>query len=182
MHADQTHGINDLRVFYLQKKKPLNVYADHQTRKFLLKSFKYCFVSIDKGYPAILKMNSINDNLTIKDGFKRKRIKPITVKHGNVNSICYVIDEKIAYISDVSEIYEKDYKYLKNLEYLILDCLWINPHPSHYNLEGSINLIKKLNPKKSILTNLSSLLDYDYLKKILPKNIAPAYDGLTINL
>ena len=28
MHGDQTHGINDLRTFYINTKKQLNVYAD----------------------------------------------------------------------------------------------------------------------------------------------------------
>ena len=60
--------------------------------------------------------------------------------------------------------------------------MWIDKHPSHFNLDESIQLIKKLKPKKAILTNLSPVLDYDFLKKILPKNTIPAYDGLTIKL
>ena len=36
MHADQTHGINDLRVFYLKSKKIIPVYADNSTRKYLI--------------------------------------------------------------------------------------------------------------------------------------------------
>ena len=34
-HADQTHGINDLRVFYIKQKKKIPVYADHHTTKYL---------------------------------------------------------------------------------------------------------------------------------------------------
>ena len=34
------------------------------------------------------------------------KIKPISVDHGKVKSICYVIDKKLAYISDVSNINE----------------------------------------------------------------------------
>ena len=93
-----------------------------------------------------------------------------------------VIDKKLAYISDVSEIYKKDYIYFKNLKYLILDCLWIRYHPSHLNLESSLELINRLKPKKAILTNLHCELDYKYLKNILPKNVEPAYDGLTLDL
>ncbi len=182
MHADQTHGINDLRVFYMLKKKPIPVYADNPTKKYLLDNFKYCFNNNNKEYPATLKLNSINNKLSIKDGRKRIFVKPIKVKHGNVDSICYIINKKLAYISDVSEISKKDFKYLKNLDYLVLDCLWINKHPSHLNLEGSVDLINKLEPKKAILTNLSPVLDYDFLKEVLPKNIIPAFDNLTINL
>ena len=182
MHADQTHGINDLRVFYLQQKKTIPVYADNATKKYLLNTFRYCFKSFNREYPATLKLKPINNKLTLKDGKKTLSIKPIKVRHGKVNSICYIFDKKLAYISDISEIKKKDFKYFKNLKYLIIDCLWFKHHPSHLNFEKSLIYIKEFKPKKTILTNLHSDLDYNHLKKILPKNILPAYDGLTINL
>ena len=51
---------------------------------------------------------------------KSIHIKTLKVKHGNVDCTCYVIDKKLAYISDVSEINKKDFKYLMNLKYLML--------------------------------------------------------------
>ena len=39
MHADQTHGINDLRSFFINNKKQINVYADTETSKYLNQSF-----------------------------------------------------------------------------------------------------------------------------------------------
>ena len=69
-----------------------------------------------------------------------------------------------------------------NLNFFIIDCLRINKHPSHYNLNEVIELAKIIKPKKTILTNLHSDLDYNYLLKILPKNIIPAYDGMVLNL
>ena len=182
MHADQTHGINDLRIFYLNQKKTIPVYADKSTRKYLLNSFKYCFINNNKEYPAILELNSIDKKLYIKDGSKKVHIRPVSVQHGNVKSICYILDDKLAYISDVSSINKKDYRYFQNLKYLIIDCLWLRYHPSHLNLDSSLKLIKKFKPKKAILTNLHSDLDYKYLVQKLPRNIIPAYDGLTLNL
>ena len=182
MHADQTHGINDLRIFYIKNKKTIPVYADSKTGKYLKNTFDYCFRNKSKEYPAILQMNSIRNNLFIKDRNRKIKIQPIKVKHGNVNSICYIIDKKIAYISDVSHINKKDFKYFKNLKYLIIDCLQIRFHPSHLNLENSLNFIKLFKPQKAILTNLHNKLDYDKLSKKLPKTVIPAYDGLTITL
>ena len=182
MHADQTHGINDLRVFYLKNQKTIPVFADKQTKKYLLNSFKYCFVNNNKEYPAILKLNDINNKLFIKDGMKKIKIKAIEVKHGNVTCICYILANKLAYISDVSSIDPKKYIHFKNLKYLIIDCLRFKHHPTHLNFENSLKLINIFKPRKAILTNLHSDLDYNYLKKILPKNIIPAFDGLTLNL
>jgi len=182
MHGDQTHGINDLRSFFINNKKPIDVFADKDTSKYLKKSFSYCFNSYSKEYPAILKLNKLKKKFLINNKKKYFEIKSIEVQHGNVKSNCFIIDKKLAYISDVSKIFEKDYKHFKNLKYLILDCLWYNFHPSHFNLEVSLSIIKKFKPQKAILTNLSPVLDYKELNKLLPKNVKPAHDGLAVDL
>ena len=92
------------------------------------------------------------------------------------------MNNKLAYISDVSSIDLKYHNHFKKLKYLIIDCLWFKYHPSHLNLENSLQLIKMFKPQKAILTNLHSDIDYNHLKKILPKNVVPAYDGLSLNL
>ncbi len=182
MHGDQTHGINDLRSFYINSRKQINVFADRFTTKYLKQTFSYIFKSYSKEYPATLKMNKLKKNLFILNNKRKIKIMAIEVEHGKVKSNCFIIDKKLAYISDVSKIYNKDYKYFKNLKYLIIDCLWYNYHPSHFNLETSLSIIKKFKPKKSILTNLSPVLDYKELKRKLPKNVVPAHDGLSIEL
>jgi len=181
MHADQTHGINDLRVFFIKNRKTIPVFADSATTKYLMKTFTYCFKKTFNGYPPILNLNKIKKKLYFTEGKKEILIETINVNHGKVNSICYKIDKKLAYISDVNEIKKKDYHFFKNLKYLIIDCLWYKKHPSHLNLEQSLSLIDKFKPKKAILTNLHSELDYEKLKNKLPKNVVPAYDGLTVN-
>ena len=182
MHGDQTHGINDLRSFYINNRKPINVYADKFTSNYLVKTFSYIFKSYSKEYPATLKLNRLKNNFFTLNNNRKVKIKSIEVEHGKVKSNCFIIDQKLAYISDVSKIYTKDYKYFKNLKYLVIDCLWYNFHPSHFNLESSLSMIKKFKPKNAILTNLSPVLDYKVLKKLLPKNVIPAHDGLTIKL
>ena len=182
MHGDQTHGINDLRSFYINSRKQLDVYADKFTSKYLKSTFSYIFKSNSKEYPATLKLHKLPKYIITKNNKKKIRIQSIMVDHGNVKSNCFIIDKKLAYISDVNKIYKKDFKYFKNLEYLIIDCLWYNFHPSHFNLETSLALIKDFKPKRAILTNLSPVLDYKILKKLLPKNVIPAHDGLTVKL
>jgi phosphoribosyl 1,2-cyclic phosphate phosphodiesterase len=180
-HADQTHGINDLRVFYLNKKKKIPVYSDKLTATYLFENFSYCFIK-KYDYPAILTMKILKKNFMIGDHNNKIKIKCVKVKHGLINSIAYIINKKIAYISDANEIYKKDYNCFKNLKYLIIDCLRFNKHPSHFNLVDVINIVNSLKPKKTILTNLHTDLDYNQLLKILPNNIIPGYDGLNITI
>ena len=68
------------------------------------------------------------------------------------------------------------------LDYLVVDCLWYKNHPAHFNLDQILELDKILKPKKTILTNMHSDLDYDVLIKNLPKNIVPGYDGMKVIL
>jgi phosphoribosyl 1,2-cyclic phosphate phosphodiesterase len=42
LHADQTHGINELRPFFIKNKKPIPVYADKITSRYLNATFRYC--------------------------------------------------------------------------------------------------------------------------------------------
>jgi len=181
MHADQTHGINDLRVFFLKKKKKIPVYCDNLTAKYLIKNFTYCFKK-KYDYPAILLLKKLKKKFIITDGYNKIRIKAIEVKHGLINSVAYIINDNIAYISDANLIYEKDYAHFKKLKYLIIDCLRIKEHPSHFNLDQVLSLVEKIKPKKTILTNMHSDLDYNQLLKILPNNILPGYDGLSVNI
>ena len=107
-------------------------------------------------------------------------IKAFEVNHGQIKATGYVM-EKIAYLSDCNNVPLSNLKYLKDLNYLILDCLKIDNHPSHFNLDSALSLINLTKPKKAILTNLHTDLDYFKLKKLLPKNIIPAYDGLSFS-
>lgn len=176
-HADQTHGINDLRTFSIKNRNKIPVYADKITKKYLSKSFSYCFKKI-KDYPPTLKLLDIKKNLNFGKSIK---IETVKVKHGSIESLAFVINKKIAYMPDVNEIYQKDYKTFKNLKYLVIDCLRFKFHPSHFNLDDVLKLNIFLNPKKMILTNLHTDLDYNNLLNILPNNIKPAYDGLSLN-
>ena len=178
MHADQTHGINDLRVFFIKNKTKIPIYADKKTRDYLTKSFSYCFKR-HNDYPPILKILPIKKNLIFD---KKIKIQSIPVKHGSINSISYIINKKLAYLPDVNQIYKKDYKYFNNLKFIIIDCLRYKKHPSHFNLEEILNLNELFKPKKMILTNMHSDLDYNELLRKLPNNIKPAYDGFKINL
>ena len=127
-----------------------------------------------------MKAKVIKKNFSIQKINTRLNIKPFQVAHGLIQSTGYLLD-KIAYISDCNYVSIKNLERLKNLNYLVLDCLKIDKHPSHFNLVEALNLINIVKPKKAILTNLHTDLDYFELKKKLPKNIIPAYDGLSFN-
>ena len=178
-HADQTSGIFEMRPFYWKNKKKIPIYGSSRTIKQLKKSHTFCF-SLKHGYKPIMKANIIKKRFKIKKQNFRLNIEAFEVTHGLIKATGYLFD-KIAYISDCNKISNELTNKLKNLDFLIIDCLRVDKHPSHFNYEQAMDLIKKIKPKKTILTNLHVDLDYYILKKRLPKNILPAYDGLSFN-
>lgn len=179
-HADQTNGLFELRPFYWKNKNKINVYSDEVTIKYLKRTHGYLFKKTED-YSPILKANLIKKKFSLGKGNEKIKFNTLMVKHGRIKSTVYIFN-KVAYISDCKDYSIVKQKMLKNLNCLILDCLRFDNHPTHFNFEEALYISKVLKPKKTILTNLHSDLDYNFLLRKLPKNVLPAYDGLKINL
>ena len=177
-HGDQIHGINDLRVFSLKYNKQIPIYADKDTGKYLKSNFSYCFNDYPD-YKAILKLNKLKKVTTFQNNNNKISIRSVPVQHGKILSQAFIINNSCAYISDANKIFNKDIKFFKNLNYLVIDSLRYSSHPSHFGLNEVTDLVKLLKPKKTILTNLNNEMDYIDLLKLLPKNIVPGYDGMS---
>ena len=178
-HADQTSGIFELRPFFWMNKKKIDIYGSKKTIKQLRKKYDFCFVP-KQSYMPIAKSIIIKNIFYLKKNNSKIKINSFEVQHGSIKSTAYIIN-KIAYLSDCSYIPSKSKIFLKNLDLLIVDCLRFKKHSGHFNFDAAVALAKELKPKKTVLTNLHVELDYDKLKKILPSNITPAFDGMSFN-
>ena len=166
-HADQTTGIFEMRPFFWKNKKKIPIYGSPRTIKELKDKYSFCFKQKD-GYKPIMRANIVKKKFNIFNKNFKIEIEPFDVKHGLIKATGYLFD-KIAYISDCNKISYKVLKKLVNLDYLIIDCLRKDKHPSHFNYDDAINLTKLIKPKKTILTNLHVDLDYFVLKKSYQK-------------
>ena len=178
-HADQTSGIFEMRPFFWKNKKKIPVYGSKRTIKALISKYTFCFRP-RYGYQPIMKAKIIKNKFKIKKKNNILSINAFDVVHGMIKATGFLF-EKIAYISDCNKIPKDSLKNLYGLEYLILDCLKRNKHPSHFNYDDALKLINHVKPRRAVLTNLHTDLDYEYLKRKLPSNILPAYDGLSFN-
>ena len=179
-HADQTSGLFELRPFFWKYKKKINIYGNLKTINHLKKRFDYCFKSF-YGYPAIVKGNIIKKIFSLGKYNEKINFNTKQVTHGHIKTTAYFF-ENTAYISDCNDLSIVNMKIFQNLKHLVIDCLRIKKSPVHFNLDEALYVHSCLKPKKTILTNLNSDLNYDFLLKRLPKNVLPAYDGLKLNL
>jgi phosphoribosyl 1,2-cyclic phosphate phosphodiesterase len=183
-HADQTHGIDDLRSVVLHQRRRIPVYFNQSTAKDIMSRFSYCFISPEgSDYPPILDRGGIEagESRSIEGKGGPLELTAFLVQHGNIPALGYRIGAA-AYTPDLHDIPEASWPALKNLDLWIVDALRYAPHPSHFSLNDALSWIDRFKPKRAVLTNLHSDLDYEVLRQSLPANIVPAYDGMRLTL
>lgn len=178
-HADQAHGIDDLRAFFIRSRRRIPCFADPATSATLLRRFDYCFAS-QGGYPAICELHPLPPwgEAWAVDGPSG----PIPVvgydqNHGEVQAAGFRLGP-VAYSPDVLTIPPESLALMRGLEVLIVDALRDTPHPTHATVSQALDWIDQLKPRRAILTNMHIDLDYAALKRRLPPHVEPAYDGL----
>ena len=181
-HADQSHGIDDLRAIAYANKLRLPVFMDKPTAVSLMGRFAYCFHGAG-GYPSILEGSDeieIGKVLTIDGDGGALNLVPMEQQHGRIISLGFRVGP-IAYCNDTMHLPEKTFDALKGVQTLIVDALRYTEHPSHAHLDMALGWIDRVKPKQAILTNLHIDMDYQTLCRELPDNVVPAFDGMEIN-
>jgi phosphoribosyl 1,2-cyclic phosphate phosphodiesterase len=183
-HADQTHGIDDLRSVVLHQHRRIPVYLNQSTAKDIMLRFSYCFVSPPgSDYPPILTQHSVEagGSETIEGKGGAVVISAFLLQHGNIPALGYRIGAA-AYTPDVNDIPRESWPYLENLDLWIIDGLRYTGHPSHFSVSDALSWIDRFKPRQAVITNMHSDLDYEVLRHKLPTNVVPAHDGMRLAL
>lgn len=182
-HADHTHGIDDLRMIAYVMKKRINVWFDAATRDAVVARFAYCFVKPEgRSYPPILLGHDIVAPTPIQVEGEAGLVEaiPIPQDHGEIPSLGFRV-RNLAYSPDISGLPTSSMPLLEGLDVWIVDALRYTPHPSHWSVGQALEWIGRVKPKRAILTHLHIDLDYEKLRRELPPNVEPAYDGMVID-
>lgn len=183
-HADQSHGIDDLRVFALSQRERIPVYIDEATSGRVAQRFSYCFVQEHGSwYPPVLERRTMpahGEAAMVSGRGGALRVTPFLQHHGPVNSLGFRIGD-IAYSSDVVALPEESFATLGGVRVWIVDALQTKPHGTHAHLDLTLDWIARVKPERAILTNLHVTMDYQTLKRTLPPGVEPAYDGMIVD-
>lgn len=184
-HADQTHGIDDLRALVYRHRKRIPIWMNEETSKTITTRFAYCFAELaDSGYPSILEEKRISESLPVipvEGAGGVITLQPIWLQHGRIRSLGYKIDNLI-YSPDLNDIPENSLAFFSGVKTWIVDALRYTPHPTHFHLDQTKEFISKLGIPHAVLTNMHIDMDFDMLVKELPDNIEPAFDGMEISI
>ena len=183
-HADQTHGMDDLRAITLNMKSRLDVWADRPSWKSLMAKFGYCFHQPPgSDYPPILNAHEIHEPyrpFVIVGAGGALPVQAFRQGHGRVHSLGFRFGP-LAYTSDADALDDEAFGALEGVECWIVDALRRTPHPSHAHLAKTLDWIARVRPRRAILTNMHLDLDYETLLRELPAGVEPAFDGLCLD-
>lgn len=184
-HADQLHGLDDLRVVTMNIKRRLDLWSDRRGLEGVRSKFNYCFETPDgSDYPPILNAHEIAEPFTPFEIAGAGGAIPVLAfgqNHGRIRSLGFRFGP-VAYSPDVDGLDDAAYAALAGVECWIVDALRITPHPSHAHLARTLEWITQVKPKRAILTNMHVDMDYDTLIRDLPPGVEPGYDGMTIQV
>ncbi|KAH8924898.1 hypothetical protein BT69DRAFT_1260899 [Atractiella rhizophila] len=183
-HADAAYGLDDLRAWTLGGaiQPSLDVYCDRKTYDALSRVFPYTIdrsASTGGGDVPQFSWHIFEDDQPLH--LFGSTIVPLRVEHGlsaphsNHSSnperptkapyycLGYLIDDSIAYISDVSQIpppvwrlFHSSYQRTgRPLDVLVIDCLRLLPHASHYGIAQALLTSSLLRPTRTYLTGFA---------------------------
>lgn len=182
-HKDHTGGLDDVRAFNFVDYPticPIDIYATHNTIEVVRKDYDYAFVE-DKyrGVPE-MRLHEIEDSPFYIKGIE---IIPIKGKHSERFEVTGYRIGKLAYLTDFKEITATEIDKLKGVEVLVINALRFKPHDSHFSVQEALSVINKIKPREAYLTHMSHEIGlHAHSEDKLPKNVALAYDTLTIEI
>jgi len=181
-HADHVHGIDEVRPLVFLHKRRIDLYMDADTAAVVKSHFGYIFETPPgSGYPPLLNERRLVPGVPVTIGGPGGEITflPFRLNHGEIDALGFRIGD-FAYTPDLNGIPAESEPYLRGLDVWVVDALRYTPHPSHFTVADTLGWIDRLHPKRAILTNLHTDLDFDQLRQKLPDHVEPAFDGLRI--
>jgi phosphoribosyl 1,2-cyclic phosphate phosphodiesterase len=184
-HADHTHGIDDLRPLVISARARVDAWMDDTTAFALKRRFGYIFESPPGSfYPPLLNERRLPSTgaATIpgRNGASLE-ITPYRLTHGDIDALGLRIG-RFAYAPDLNAVPRESEPLFEDLDLMLIDALRYRPHPSHFSLAETLGTIDRFQPRRAVLTNMHTDLDYATLAASLPANVEPAYDGMQLHV
>ena len=178
-HADHTAGIDDLKAYTAALGGVLPCSGDADPGDSLRHRFAYAF----EGTPWIGLIPHIEFTVVDREPFYigATCVQPIPMRHGGIRSTGYRVGD-FAYLTDTNGVPAASRALLRDLDTLVVDSLWWDPHPTHFSVPEALELIAAVRPRRAYLTHVSHQLEHHATNARLPPSVELAYDGLRLGV
>ena len=182
-HAGHQHGVDDIRAITNRRAAPLTMYGPAETLDRLRQSFPYIFDENMRVLPGTSKPEGRAQSLVagVPVHIGDAVVTPVAVPHGLVTVFAYRIGD-LAYVTDAKSIPPEAAEILRGAKVLVINALFRTDHPSHLSLPEAISAARELGAERTYLTHLTHDNFHADLEAELPRDIQPAFDGLTVRI
>lgn len=182
-HADHTHGLDDIRAITNRRAVPLTMYGPSDTLARLGQRFPYIFDETMRVLPGTSKPEGRAEALLpgVPVHIGDAEVTPVAVPHGLVTVFAYRIGD-LAYVTDAKSIPPEAAAILRGAKVLVINALFRTDHPSHLSLPEAISAAREIGAARTYLTHLTHDNFHADLEAELPRDIQPAFDGLTVRI
>lgn len=182
-HADHIHGIDDVRALSDIGRAPIDMYGPPDSIARLEKRFGYIFDESIKPLPGTSKPEGRLRPVAAWTTFRIGDVEvvPVEVPHGPISVYGYRIGS-LGYVTDAKELPDEAVRAFRGIDVLVLNALFRTPHPTHLSVTEAVDAAKRVGARQTWLTHLTHRTSHAELERELPAGIAPAYDGLTVQV
>lgn len=182
-HADHVHGIDDIRALSDKSDLPIQMYGPPDAMARLAKRFAYIFDDSIKALPGTSKPEGAAHSIPAGKSFRIGDVDvlPIAIPHGPISVYGYRIG-KLGYITDAKELPQEAIDAFRGVDVLVLNALFRTQHPTHLSISEAVSAAQKVGARQTWLTHLTHRTSHAELEAELPPGIAPAFDGLSVEI
>jgi len=182
-HADHVHGIDDIRALSDRGDVPIDMYGPPDAMARLAKRFAYIFDDSIKALPGTSKPEGRAHPVQAGNAFRvgDVDVTPVALPHGPISVYGYRIGN-LGYVTDAKELPDDAVRAFRGVDVLVLNALFRTPHPTHLSISEAVAAAQKVGARETWLTHLTHRTAHADLEKELPRGIAPAFDGLTVQV
>src|SRR5207248_9252501 len=86
------------------------------------------------------------------------------------------------YVTDAKELPDDAVNAFRGVDVLVLNALFRTQHPTHLSVSEAVSAAQRVGARQVWLTHLTHRTSHAELEAELPLGIAPAFDGLTVEI
>jgi phosphoribosyl 1,2-cyclic phosphate phosphodiesterase len=181
-HADHLHGLDDLREVNRAMHGPLDIHGDDATLDVIARRFPYAVAPLPEQTRWISRPLLVPRRVDGPFRVAGVNVTPFTQSHKVMTTLGLRFGSGFAYSTDVVELDEAAFAAVRGVHTWVVGCISWKPHPTHAHVGKVLEWAERVQPKRLVLTHLGLGLDYEALRRALPADAEPAYDGMVLDV
>jgi phosphoribosyl 1,2-cyclic phosphate phosphodiesterase len=180
-HYDHVGGLEELRIYNFMQKMALPCLLSRESFQSVQKLFYYLFEPKQDrvNFTSSFDFHPLDDLRGVVQ-FLDLPIRYFSYEQSSMQVLgCRFGD--LAYVTDIKHYPDTIFHDLEGVSTLILSGLRFGSSAMQFSIDEALDFAAKVGAKMTYLMHMSHDIEFTHIASLLPQNIRPAYDGLSIS-